>query len=96
MAKTGKRFPVFVISRVVLACAGIGLIAGCGVVRSNRIAAMAPEQLATVSDQEICRGLMFNKGSANLQAEVGARKLGDCSPDHFQCVPGTGQTPQSW
>jgi len=62
------------------------LLAGCGVARSNRIATLPHDQLATVSDRDICDGLAFNPDSANLQAEVATRRLGDCSQDHFMCV----------
>lgn len=59
---------------------------GCGVVRSNQIASMPPEELAVASDRDICRGLLFNRNNANLLFEANKRKLGDCSQDHFLCA----------
>jgi hypothetical protein len=65
--------------------APLGLSA-CGVAKSNQIAAMNPEQLATLPDRDICQGLVFNRTNANLLAEVSKRQLGDCSPAHFACI----------
>jgi hypothetical protein len=55
-------------------------------VRSNQIASMTPEELATASDRDICLGLLFNRNNPNLLFEADKRKLGDCSQDHFLCV----------
>jgi hypothetical protein len=62
------------------------LASACGVARSNQIAAMNSAELATVSDRDICQGLMFNRSNTNLLAEGAKRQLGDCSSDHFTCV----------
>jgi hypothetical protein len=61
-------------------------LAGCGVARSNQIAAMSPDQLAAVSDRDICQGFTFNRSNANILTEVNRRQLGDCAPDHFTCT----------
>lgn len=74
-------------SSVLLSALFVGiLLTACGVSRANRIATLPPDQLATVSDHDICDGLAFNPDSENLQAEVAKRRLGDCTQDHFMCV----------
>lgn len=62
------------------------VLSACGVARSNQIAVMSPEQLATVSDRDICQGITFNRSNTNLVAEVSKRQLGDCAPAHFTCT----------
>jgi len=74
------------ITRGIVATLLPALLAACGVARSNQIAAMAPEQLAGLSDRDICQGFMFNRSNGNLLAEVSRRQLGDCAPDHFTCT----------
>lgn len=64
----------------------VAALPGCGVVRSNQIASMAPGELAAATDRDVCRGLLFNRNNANLLFEANRRKLGDCSQDHFLCV----------
>lgn len=51
------------------------LLASCGAARSSRIAALPPEQLAALSDHDICDGLAFNPDSASLQTEAMKRRL---------------------
>jgi hypothetical protein len=74
------------VRRILLAAMLAAVLAACGVARSNQIAAMTPDQLAVVTDKDICQGFMLNRGNANLLAEVNKRQLGDCSPDHFTCA----------
>jgi hypothetical protein len=62
------------------------LLSACGVARSNQIAAKSPEELAVVSDRDICRGLTFNRDNDTLRAEAAKRRLGDCTDAHFLCV----------
>jgi len=64
----------------------IVLLQGCSAMGPDEIVSLPPEQLAKLSDHDICRGLALYKGNANLAAEAQRRDLGDCSADHFLCV----------
>src|SRR5262245_39520559 len=64
----------------------IAPVSACGIARLNQIAAMNPEQLAVVSDRDVCRGLMFNRDNADLVGDATKWRLDDCSDAHFTCV----------
>jgi hypothetical protein len=64
----------------------IMLLVGCGIMSPGEIASLPPEQLAKLSDHDICRGLALYRSNANLLAEAQRRDLGDCSADHFLCL----------
>jgi hypothetical protein len=71
--------------RLALLVCVVVLLAGCGIARSSKIAAMSPDQWATLSDHDICMGLRFNKQIAGLLSEAERRGLGDCSYQAEAC-----------
>ena len=65
--------------------------ASCGVMRSQEVSQMSPEQIGLASDEDVCRPLA--RGNI-VEMERTRRGLGDCSEAHRDCVnngyqPGT-------
>jgi hypothetical protein len=73
-----------VVVRVVALAATIVALAGCGIVRADRIAALPPSELASASDAHLCQAMTFN-GASHVASEVAKRGLGDCSNNAVQC-----------
>jgi hypothetical protein len=66
------------------AIAFVGLtIAGCGLATSYQIANMTPDELAKLSDDDICRP--WTGSNPAVAAERKRRDLGDCDPEHLYC-----------
>jgi hypothetical protein len=64
-------------------------LASCGVMRSQDISQMSPEQIGLASDEDVCRPLA--RGNI-VEMERIRRGLGDCSEAHRECLK-TGYQP---
>jgi len=64
-------------------------LVSCGVMRSQEVSQMSPEQIGLASDDDVCRPLA--RGNI-VEMERIRRGLGDCSEAHRDCVK-TGYQP---